>query len=52
MLAYIHGSVSQADIRKIEMFRTEFWQVIHAVLNGESVKEAVLQQGTDTIDLV
>lgn len=35
MLAHIHGSVSQADIRKIEAFRKELWQVSRAVLDGE-----------------
>lgn len=49
MLAHIHGSVSQADIRKIEAFRKELWQLSRAVLNGEPLKEAVSQQGTDTM---
>lgn len=52
MLAHIHGSVSQADIRKIEAFRKELWQVIHTVIEGESLKETALHQGTDTLDPV
>ena len=38
MLAHIHGSVSAADITKIEEFRKELWDVIDAVKHGESIK--------------
>ena len=38
MLAHIHGSVSVADIKKIEEFRSELWDVINVVKHGESIK--------------
>lgn len=36
--------------RKIEAFRKELWQVIHTVMEGESLKETALQQETDMLD--
>ena len=41
MLAHIHGSVSAADIKKIEEFRSELWDVIDAVKHGESIQDIV-----------
>lgn len=41
MLAHIHGSVSAADIKKIEEFRTELWDVIDSVKHGESIQDIV-----------
>ena len=35
MLAHIHGSVTTSDIKKIEEFRSELWDVIKAVKYGE-----------------
>ena len=41
MLAHIHGSVSVADIKKIEEFRLELWDVIDTVKHGESIQDVV-----------
>ena len=41
MLAHIHGSVSAADIKKIEEFRSELWDVIDTVKHGESIQDTV-----------
>ena len=35
MLAHIHGSVTASDIKKIEEFRSELWNVIEVVKYGE-----------------
>ena len=45
MLAHIHGSVSAADIKKIEEFRSELWDVVDAVRDGKSLKEVDIQFG-------
>ena len=47
MLAHIHGSVSAADIKKIEEFLSYFWDVVDAVRDGKSLKEVDIQFGDD-----
>ena len=47
MLAHIHGSVSAADIKKIEEFRSELWDVVDAVRDCKSLKEVDIQFGDD-----
>ena len=38
MLAHIHGYVTTSDMKKIEEFRSELWDVIDTVKHGESIK--------------
>lgn len=47
MLAHIHGCVSAADIKKIEEFLSDFWDVIDAVRDCKSLKEVDIQFGDD-----
>ena len=47
MLAHIHGSVSAADIKKIEEFLSYFWDVVDAVRDGKSLKEVDIQFSND-----
>lgn len=39
MLAHIHGSVSAADIKKIEEFLSYFWDVVDAVRDCKSLHD-------------
>ena len=47
MLAHIHGSVSAADIKKIEEFLSNFWDVVDAVRDCKSLKEVDIRFGDD-----
>ena len=49
MLAHIHGSVSAADIKKIEEFLSYFWDVVDAVRDCKSLKEVDIQFGEDVL---
>lgn len=42
MLAHIHGCVTASDIKKIEEFRTELWDVIDAVRDCKSLHDTDL----------
>ena len=47
MLAHIHGCVSDADIKRIEEFCSELWDVVDAVRDCKSLKEVDIQFGDD-----
>ena len=42
MLAHIHGYVTTSDMKKIEEFRSELWDVIDAVKYGEPMAANII----------